>query len=74
MFSVCAQMGVSRMPRTIGFMIGPPAEREYAVEPVGEATINPSALHATSGVLFTVSPSVITRATSPLVTTMSLIA
>ncbi len=30
--------------------MGPPAESEYAVDPVGDATMNPSALHSTRGV------------------------
>ena len=59
---------------TLGFMIGPPAEREYAVEPVGDATMKPSALHSSSGVSLTASPSAMMRATSPFITTMSLMA
>ena len=74
MLSVCAQIGVRRSPLTMGFMIGPPAEREYAVDPVGEATIKPSALHSTSGVSLTASPREMMRAASPFITTISLIA
>jgi len=36
-------IGVSRMLLTDGWMTDPPAESEYAVEPVGVATIIPSA-------------------------------
>ena len=32
------------MTPTAGLTIGPPADSEYAVEPVGVATISPSAL------------------------------
>ncbi len=41
---MCGQMGVRQIAPTDGKMIGPPAESEYAVEPVGVATIKPSAL------------------------------
>lgn len=37
-------IGVSTMALKEGWTIGPPADREYAVEPVGVATINPSDL------------------------------
>lgn len=36
------QMGVKSSPLTEGWTTEPPAEREYAVEPVGEARIKPS--------------------------------
>ena len=32
--------GVKRIPATDGWTIGPPADREYAVEPVGVVTSN----------------------------------
>lgn len=35
-------IGVSTIALSEGWTIGPPAEREYAVEPVGVDTINPS--------------------------------
>ena len=41
--SVCGEIGESTMTRTDGSTIGPPAESEYAVEPVGVATMRPSA-------------------------------
>jgi len=37
------QMGVSRMEGWVGWISGPEAEREYAVEPVGVERIRPSA-------------------------------
>lgn len=37
-------IGVSSVDGTDGATIGPPADMEYAVDPVGVATINPSAL------------------------------
>ena len=42
--SVCGQIGVIASAATEGKTMGPPAESEYAVEPVGVATISPSAL------------------------------
>ena len=38
-----AQMGVKTMALTDGWTIGPPALNEYAVLPVGVATMSPSA-------------------------------
>ena len=35
-------IGVSRMACVMGATIGPPAESEYAVEPVGVDTMSPS--------------------------------
>jgi hypothetical protein len=40
---VCGEMGTSAIAESEGCRIGPPAESAYAVDPVGEATINPSA-------------------------------
>jgi hypothetical protein len=42
--SVCAAIGVTTIASTPGTTIGPPALSEYAVEPVGVATMMPSAL------------------------------
>ena len=39
-----AEVGVIIIESTLGVTIGPPAEREYAVEPVGVEIISPSAL------------------------------
>jgi len=41
--SMCGQIGVSSTAGSAGCRIGPPAARLYAVEPVGEETIRPSA-------------------------------
>ena len=41
--SVCGEIGDTSSMRTEGSTIGPPAESEYAVEPVGVATMSPSA-------------------------------
>ena len=38
----CAQMGVTASSRASGISTGPPADRLYAVEPVGVLTISPS--------------------------------
>ncbi len=44
------QIGVARSASTVGRTIGPPAESEYAVEPVGVATMSPSAARVPMGV------------------------
>src|SRR5439155_9465262 len=44
----CGQIGVITRTPDSGSRIGPPAESEYAVEPVGVATIKPSALNSVS--------------------------
>ncbi len=41
--SVCGAIGVTITASTLGRTIGPPAARLYAVDPVGVATIRPSA-------------------------------
>ena len=41
--SVCGQIGVTTNARTSGVTIGPPAASVYAVDPVGVATMSPSA-------------------------------
>ena len=35
-------MGETTIQSTLGYIIGPPAEREYAVEPVGVEMMRPS--------------------------------
>ena len=47
---MCGEIGVSTMQRRSGDTIGPPAENEYAVLPVGVATIRPSAAYDVNGV------------------------
>ena len=42
--SAVGQIGVIIRAGSCGWMIGPPAESEWPVEPVGVATITPSAL------------------------------
>ena len=42
---MCGETGVSSRHRSRGDTIGPRAENEYAVEPVGVATITPSAAY-----------------------------
>jgi hypothetical protein len=41
--SECGQMGVNRMAGTLGWTMEPPAATEYAVLPVGVASMTPSA-------------------------------
>ena len=41
--SVCGSSGTTPKASTLGEMIEPPAERKYAVDPVGVATQMPSA-------------------------------
>ncbi len=43
------QMGVNTIALRDGWTIGPPAESEYAVEPVGVETISPSDCGQTDG-------------------------
>ena len=42
-FKLCGAIGVMTKLFEEGAIIGPPQLREYAVDPVGVATINPSA-------------------------------
>ena len=42
--NVCAAVGVIMSESTFGVTIGPPADSEYAVEPVGVEITNPSDL------------------------------
>jgi len=51
--------------------MGPPAEREYAVEPVGVETISPSAFRAVISLSSIPIPIWIIRATAPLLMTTS---
>jgi len=44
--SMCGQIGVMQTADTVGKITGPPADSEYAVEPVGVEMINPSSLYA----------------------------
>src|SRR5437867_6665502 len=44
--SVWEQIGVRTTASIVGKRMGPPAESEYAVEPVGVAMMRPSALYA----------------------------
>src|SRR6266404_6864494 len=69
--NVCGQIGVKIMDSTAGCTIGPPADSEYAVDPVGVATINPSARYRhTKSSSIDNSISII-RASAPLVITAS---
>ncbi|OPZ61184.1 MAG: hypothetical protein BWY85_02461 [Firmicutes bacterium ADurb.Bin506] len=43
--SVWGQMGVTSSTSMLGLTSGPPAESEYAVEPVGLHTMAPSAVN-----------------------------
>src|SRR3712207_4162019 len=45
----CGATGVTTRPSAGGETIGPPAEKLYAVEPVGVATITASAAYRTNG-------------------------
>ena len=58
---MCAATGVTTVPATDGDTIGPPAENEYAVEPVGVATITPSAENVVTYVSSTSTASPIRR-------------
>jgi hypothetical protein len=40
--SVCGQIGVIAITLASGWMIGPPADRLYAVDPVAVAKMSPS--------------------------------
>ena len=64
-------VGVRMIDSTAGCTIGPPADNEYAVDPVGVATINPSARYRhTKSSSIDNSISII-RASAPFVTTAS---
>lgn len=49
----CGQIGVNRMAGTMGWTMDPPAATEYAVLPVGVASITPSACTCTATHSFT---------------------
>src|SRR5580700_4421647 len=69
--NMCGQMGVMQMAGTEGKMMGPPADSEYAVDPVGVETIRPSALYAHTNCSSTCASRSIMRAMADLVTTAS---
>src|ERR1039457_5708439 len=69
--SMCGQMGVRQMAGTDGKIIGPPAESEYAVDPVGVARISPSALYLQTYCASTCTSRSIMRAIELLVRTAS---
>src|SRR3954453_2146187 len=70
--SVCGQIAVTTIASTVGTTIGPPADIEYAVEPVGVLTMMPSAEYCATSSPSTDTFSRTTRATPPLCTTTSL--
>src|SRR4029077_3521779 len=70
--SVCGQMAVTTMASTVGTTIGPPADMEYAVDPVGVLTMIPSAEYCATSSPSTEPVSGTTGATPPLWTTTSL--
>ena len=47
--SACALIGTTSSASTVGQTTGPPAEKAYAVEPVGVAATTPSQPHRDSG-------------------------
>ena len=47
--SACADSGTTAIASTVGQMTGPPAEKLYAVEPVGVDTTTPSQPKVDSG-------------------------
>src|SRR5438094_10283851 len=69
--STCGQIGVMTKTPDSGDRIGPPAESEYAVEPVGVAVINPSALNSVSTSPVTFAFTLIKRARATRLTTAS---
>ena len=70
--SVCGAMGVIVSPSTRGCRMGPPAERLYAVVPVGLAMMRPSALTRIMNSPSTETDSSMMRESAPCVTTTSL--
>src|SRR6266568_8147016 len=67
----CGQIGVITKTPDSGSRIGPPADNEYAVEPVGVATIRPSALNSVSGSPLTLVHKRTRRESSPRLSTAS---
>ena len=47
--SACAESGTTAIASTVGQITGPPAEKLYAVEPVGVETTTPSHPNVESG-------------------------
>src|ERR1043165_10143682 len=70
--SVWGQIAVTTIASTVGTTIGPPADIEYAVEPVGVLTMMPSAEYCATSSPSTETLMRTTRATPPLWTTTSL--
>ena len=70
--SVCGQMGVIARTFESGVSSGPPADSEYAVEPVGVQTIKPSAFYSVSSAPLTRVSSRIKRESAPRLMTASL--
>src|SRR5262249_4855768 len=70
--SVCALIGTTTSAETSGQTTGPPAEKAYAVEPVGVAHTTPSQPYRDSGRSSTSSSSSSIRARSPFSTLTSL--
>src|SRR6267378_5987886 len=68
---VCGQMAVTTIASTVGTTIGPPADIEYAVDPVGVLTMIPSAEYCATSSPSTATLRRTTRATPPLWTTTS---
>src|SRR6266536_2008553 len=70
--SVCEQIGVSTIASTLGATIGPPADSEYAVEPVAVEMMRPSARYAVAYCPSTETARLMIRLIADLVMTMSL--
>src|ERR1041385_4062114 len=64
--SVWGQIAVTTIASTVGTTIGPPADIEYAVEPVGVLTMMPSAEYCATSSPSTETLMRTTRATPPL--------
>src|SRR5690349_20885042 len=69
--SVWGQMAVTTIASTPGTTMGPPADIEYAVDPVGVDTMMPSAEYWPTSSPSTETRSLTTRATPPLWTATS---
>ena len=67
----CGQIGVMTKTPDSGARIGPPADNEYAVDPVGVATIRPSALNSVNASPSTRARSRMRRDISPRLKTAS---
>ncbi len=73
-FSVCGQIGVINNTLLYGLIIGPPAESEYPVEPVGDEINTPSPRKFTTYSFLYIISSSITLIELLLSITISLIA